>query len=135
MQSKENIIKHATIHFPQPLLADVFKDYMFTYQKEIIILTLKVTHNDLQFRTCYSAPTYYILKTGIIINKICTRKLFTATRMYSNSWRDVEKNCLIFKPQSRKARRIVMWATQWPFINILTKPYRDQIQFPINKFF
>ena len=74
------------------------------------ILTLKVTYNNLRFYTYCSMPTYHILKTRIVANKICTRKLSTATGIYSSNWRDVEKNCLIFKPWSRKARRIVMWA-------------------------
>ena len=62
------------------------------------ILTLKVTHNDLQFYTYYSIPVCYILKTKIIVNKICTRKLSTATKMHSSSWRNIEKNRLISKP-------------------------------------
>jgi hypothetical protein len=57
------------------------------------ILTLKVIYNDL----CYSTPTYYILKTGIVVNKIYTKRLFTTTRMHSYSQYNVEKNVLISK--------------------------------------
>ena len=49
------------------------------------IPTLKVTYNNLRFRTYYFVPAYYILKTRIIVNKIYTRKLSTATRIYSSS--------------------------------------------------
>ena len=45
------------------------------------IPTLKVTYNNF----CYSTPTYYILKTRIVINKIYTKRLSTATGMYNNS--------------------------------------------------
>jgi len=62
------------------------------------ILTLKVTRNNLRFYIYCSTPAYYILKTGIIVNKIYTRKLSTAIGMYSSSWRDIEKNRLISKP-------------------------------------
>ena len=62
------------------------------------IPTLKVTHNKFQFRTCCPVYTYYILKTRIVINEICTKRLSTATRMYSSNWCDIEKNCLISKP-------------------------------------
>ena len=58
------------------------------------ILTLKVTYNNLY----YFMPTCYILKTRIIANKIYTRRLSTATRMYNSSWCNVKKNCLISKP-------------------------------------
>ena len=49
------------------------------------ILTLKVTYNDLQFYRYCTMRAYHILKTGIAVNKICTRKLSTATRMHSSS--------------------------------------------------
>jgi len=45
------------------------------------IPTLKVTRDNLHCST----PTYYILKTRIIVNEIYTRRLSTATGMYSNS--------------------------------------------------
>jgi len=72
------------------------------------IPTLKVTYNDLRFYTCCSALACYILKTGIVANEIYTKKLSTATGMHSSSWRDVEKNRLISKLWSRKARKIVI---------------------------
>jgi len=72
------------------------------------IPTLKVTYNNLQFYIYCSAPAYYILKTRIVTNKIYIRKLSTATGMHSSSWRDIEKNCLISKLWSRKARRIII---------------------------
>ena len=75
------------------------------------ILTLKVTYNDLQFYRYYTMRACYILKTGIVVNKICTRKLSTVTGMHSSSWCNIEKNRPISKPWSRKARRIVIWAT------------------------
>jgi len=62
------------------------------------ILTLKVTYNKFQFYTYRSTRTYYILKTGIITNKIYIKRLSTATGMYSSNWCDIEKNRLIFKP-------------------------------------
>jgi len=49
------------------------------------ILTLKITHNKFQFRTYHPARTCYILKTRIIINKIYTRRLSTATRIHSSN--------------------------------------------------
>ena len=75
------------------------------------IPTLKVTYNNLRFRTCCPTLACHILKTGIVVNKIYTRKLSTATGMHSSSWCDIEKNCLISKPWSRKARIIIIWAT------------------------
>jgi len=62
------------------------------------IPTLKVTYNEFQFHTYHPIHTCYILKTRIVINKIYTRRLSTATGIHSSSWCDVEKNCLISKP-------------------------------------
>jgi hypothetical protein len=71
------------------------------------IPTLKVIYNDFH----YSTPTYHILKTGIIINEIYTKRLFTVTEMHSCSRYNIKKNLLTFKPWSRKVKKIVMWAT------------------------
>ena len=58
------------------------KRVILTTAKIILgISTLKVIYNDFY----YSIPAYYILKTKIIANKICTKRLSTATRMYSYS--------------------------------------------------
>ena len=58
------------------------KRIIFTTAKIMLgILTLKITYNN--FR--YFIPAYYILKTRIIVNKIYTRRLSTAIRIYNNS--------------------------------------------------
>ena len=52
------------------------------------ILTLKIIYNNLY----YSTLIYYILKIGIIVNKIYIKRLSIATKIYSSNWCDIEKN-------------------------------------------